>query len=111
MPAKGFFDDAKVIPLTRFSLFFSNFCILNTSDDSAGRLFSRNGIRVRYWKAFTAEKFPRYEVIFCKCRKKDRASFLSAVKQLPATAILRGYTDYESVYTDTLGKIQTECGA
>jgi len=65
-------------PLRRFSLLYSYYAIIDVPEYLADGLFIQNKVRVYFGAEYTNPDSP-YLVIFCKCRKTDRAAFKTAM--------------------------------
>lgn len=79
--------------IRKFSLLYSYYAIIDTTDYLADQLFVKNEVRVWFGQEYICPGGP-YCVIFCKCRKRDTGAFESAMNELPRKMLLRGHTDY-----------------
>lgn len=79
--------------IRKFSLLYSYYAIIDTTDYLADQLFVKNEVRVWFGQEYICPDGP-YCVIFCKCRKRDTGAFESAMNELPRKMLLRGHTDY-----------------
>lgn len=59
----------------------------------ADRLFHEHGVRVSKMNVFRREG-EDYRVILAKCRRKDEAKVVEALRKMPMKAELCGWTDY-----------------
>lgn len=56
--------------IRKFSLLYSYYAIIDTTDYLADQLFVKNEVRVWFGQEYICPDGP-YCVIFCKCRKRD----------------------------------------
>ena len=69
--------------IRKFSLLYSYYAIIDTTDYLADQLFVKNEVRVWFGQEYICPDGP-YCVIFCKCRKRDTGAFESAMNDAPA---------------------------
>lgn len=79
--------------LSRFSIFYAYYAIIDTPDYLADQLFIRHQVRVYFGKEYAAPDAP-YLVILCRIRKRHERAFLAAISELPKKMLLCGYPDY-----------------
>ena len=89
MEGKNYFE------LEKFSIRFKYFCFIDVSDYLADAVFIKHKIRV-WFKNEYGKKGTEYMAIFCKIKKKDRESFLLAMKDLEQKMLLLGHNDYSA---------------
>lgn len=85
--------DPCYLHLERFSLLYSHYAILDTSDYYADQLFIKHQVPVLFGKEYAHPDAP-YQIIFCCVRKKDEQRFLTALEELPNKMALCGHPDY-----------------
>lgn len=85
--------DPCYLHLERFSLLYSHYAILDTSDYYADQLFIKHQVTVRFGMEYAHPDAP-YLIVFCRVRKKDEQRFLTALEELPNKMVLCGHPDY-----------------
>lgn len=91
--------------LESFSLLYSQYMIVDTSDYLADQLFIRHKVTVRFGKEYAHPQEP-YLFIFCRVRKKDEERFLDALQELPNKMMLCGHPNYPYFCEEFLGRIE-----
>lgn len=61
--------------IRKFSLLYSYYTIIDTTDYLADQLFVKNEVRVWFGQEYICPDGP-YCVIFCKCRKRDIVRYM-----------------------------------
>ena len=82
------------ITLEQHSRLYESYAFVDVPEYFADQLFIQHQVTVRFEREFKHPRHP-YVVIFCKVRKKDRESFIAALRDLPNKMILFGHVDYE----------------
>ncbi len=80
-------------PIRKFSLLYSYYAIIDTTDYLADQLFVNHKVRVWFGQEYTCPE-GTYCVIFCKCRKGDAGAFEAAMNELSRKMLLCGHPDY-----------------
>lgn len=92
-------EDKHFFELEQPSFRFSYFCFIDVSEYLADSIFIKHKVRVWFQQEYRKEGTD-YIAIFCKVRKKDRADFLNAMKELEQKMLLLGYHDYSAFCTE-----------
>lgn len=79
--------------LRRFSLLYEHFAFIDTADYLADSLFIKHEVTVAFGPEYIKEGI-HYNIIFCRCRKRDVPRFLKALEELPKKMMICGYADY-----------------
>ncbi len=82
------------VKISRFSLFFRYYFIIDTSEYLADNIFVNYQVQVKFGGEFANED-TCYRFISCRISKKDEDKFLNALNELKNKMLLYGHNDYE----------------
>ena len=79
--------------LQKFSIFFSFYAYIDSTDYLADQLFIKHKVRVDFGNEY-GKKGTDYLIIFCKVRKTKEKEFINALSELENKMLLTGHQDY-----------------
>ncbi len=93
--------------LQKFSIFFSFYAFIDSTDYLADQLFIKHKVKVDFGKEY-GQKGTDYLVIFCKVRKAKEKEFINALGELENKMLLTGHQDYSDFCENMKKKMVTD---